>query len=255
MGRNKKYPDAEKTIATFFATVSDSYNHPGAGEMIQDGHKSQALLAEEFGISRLKVRKILITTGDLTYSETAHIQRLLTAGKTKKQAVEELGMALSTLNSLLPYDKGVYNLADVSNYAGNSKVYRERKSAVSELHDHLHSSDASVYLWRCVIAFQGYPFVTSGRGDRPGTRFKYEVSQASSGGGHHYQGEQVEDFGNEIFIHRAGEAGVDWQKSISRSSVDYALQVALEGDVKGTKSLKIYGSSYVYSMFKRFGLV
>lgn len=255
MGRHKKYPDAEKTIATFFATVSDSYNHPGAGEMSQDGHKSQALLAEEFGISRLKVRKILITTGDLTYSETRLIQELLATGMKKSDACEQLNMAISTLNSFLPYDKGVYNLSEVSNYAENSKVYRERKAAVSELHDHLHSSDASVYLWRCICLFQGYPFVTSGRGDRPGTRFKYEVSQASSGGGHHYQGEQVEGFGNEIFIYRTGEAVVDGQKSISRSSVDYALQVALEGDVKGPKSLKIYGSSYVYSMFKRFGLV
>lgn len=255
MGRNKKYPDAEATVNAFYTAVSDSYNHPGAGEMSQEGHKSQALLAEEFGISRLKVRKILITTGDMHYPETVRIQSLLATGKTKMQAGEELGMAISTLNSFLPYDKGVYNLADVSNYAENSKVYRERKAAVVELHDHLHSSDASVYLWRCICLFQEYPFVTSGRGDRPGTRFKYEVSQASSGGGHHYQGEQVEGFGNEIFIHRAGEADVNGQKSISRSSVDYALQIALEGDVKGPKSLKIYGSSYVYSMFKRFGLV
>jgi len=45
------------------------------------------------------------------------------------------------------------------------------------------------------------------------------------------------------------------EKSISRSSVDYALQIALEGNVAGPKALKIYGSSYVYSLFQRFGLV
>lgn len=252
MGRHKKYPDAEKTIATFFATVSDSYNHPSAGEMSQDGHKSQALLAEEFGISRLKVRKILITTGDLTYSETAHIQRLLTAGKTKKQAGEELGMAISTLNSFLPYDKGVYNLTDVSNYAENSKVYRERKAAVADFHDHLELPDVSAWLWRCVFLFQGYPFTTSCRGSRDGVKFKYEVSKAGGAGGRKYDGEGVEGYGNELWIVQNGEKR---EKSISRSSVDYALQIALEGDVKGPKQLKIYGASYVYSLFKRFGLV
>ena len=38
------------------------------------------MLAEEFGISRLKVRKILITTGEVVYPETKRIQELLAAG-------------------------------------------------------------------------------------------------------------------------------------------------------------------------------
>lgn len=252
MGRHKKYPDAEKTIATFFATVSDSYNHPGAGEMSQDGHKSQALLAEEFGISRLKVRKILITTGDIHYPETTRIQQLLASGMKKADACEHLNMAISTLNSFLPYDKGVYNLTDVSNYAENSKVYRERKAAVADLHDYLELPDVSVCLWRCVCLFQGYPFTTSGRGSRDGVKFKYEVSKAGGAGGRKYDGEGVEDYGNELWIIHNGEKR---EKSISRSGVDYALQIALEDDVKGPKQLKIYGSSYVYSLFKRFGLV
>ena len=85
-----------------------------------------------------------------------------------------------------------------------------------------------------------------------GTRFKYEVSQSSSSGGHHYQGEQVEGFGNELWITKNGERA---EKSINSGSVDCALQIALEKKVKGPKSLKIYGSSYVYSIFNRFGLV
>lgn len=93
MGRCKKYPDAEKVISTFCSSVSDAYNHPGAGEMSRDGQESINLLAEEFCISRLKVRKILITTWALTYAETARIQQLLNQGKTKKDACERLNMA------------------------------------------------------------------------------------------------------------------------------------------------------------------
>ena len=80
MPRPRKYPDAEKTIAAFFASISDAFNHPGTDERSLDGHKPINLLAEEFGISRLKVRKILITTGDLHYPETTRIQRLLKSG-------------------------------------------------------------------------------------------------------------------------------------------------------------------------------
>lgn len=82
MGRHKKYPDAENTIGAFYAAVSDSYRHPSSEEVgVENGRKSINQLAEEFGISRLKVRKILITTGDVTYPATRTIETLLAAGK------------------------------------------------------------------------------------------------------------------------------------------------------------------------------
>lgn len=248
MGRHKKYPDAEAVISAFYSSVSDAYNHPSAWERNQDGKKSINLLAEEFDISRLKVRKILITTGDVVYPETKRIQQLLAAGKTKKEVCLQLNIAIATLNSFLTYDKGVYNLTDVSNYAENCKVYRARKGAVQML----QSYPSSVQLWKCVCLFQGYPFTTSGRVNRTGVKFKYEVSEAGGAGGRHYDGSDVDGFGNELWIIKNGERA---EKSISRSSVDYALQIALEGDVTGPTQLKIYGRSYVYSLFRRFGLV
>lgn len=248
MGRHKKYPDAEAVISAIYSSVSDAYNHPSVGERNQDGKKSMTLLAEEFGISRLKVRKILITTGDVFYSETKRIQQLLAAGMTKKEVCAQLNIAIATLNSFLPYDKGVYNLTDVSNYAENCKVYRARKGAV----DDLRSDQTSIQLWRCICLFAGYPFTTSGRGSKTGTRFTYEVSKPTTGGGRRYAGESVEGYGNELWIIRDGQRA---EKSISRSSVDYALHIALAGNVTGPKQLKIYGSSYVYSLFRRFGLL
>ena len=274
MPRPKKYPDAEKTIAAFFSSVSDAYNHPAAGECEhptpatstehsrEEGgaHKTQALLAEEFGISRLKVRKILITTGDLHYPETTRIQRLLKSGKSKKDACAELEIAISTLNSFLPYEKGVYNLTDVSIYAESSRVYRERKEAVANLAYAIQYGtfeEQSYQLWKTVVLFAGYPFVTSGRGSRDGVKFKYEVSAPGEKGGRHYDGASVDGFGNELWIVRAGQRA---EKSISRSSVDYALHITLEAkergeSITGPKQLKIYGASYAFALFRRFGLV
>lgn len=154
-----------------------------------------------------------------------------------------------------PYEKGVYNLADVSNAAEICRVYRERKEAVAQLQEEIGSGsveDQSYVLWKAICLFSGYPFRTSGRGTRAGANFKYEVSKAPGNSGRRYEGENVEGFGNELWIIQNGEKK---EKSISRSSVDYALKVVTETEVSGPKQLKVYGSSYVYSMFRRFGLI
>ncbi len=257
MGRHKKYPDAENTIAAFYTAVSDSYRNPGTGEeaSVKTGRKSINLLAEEFGISRLKVRKILITTGDLTYPATQTIQELLAEGKSKAEICRQLKMAIATLNSMLPYEKGVYNLSDVSNAAENCRIYRERKAAVTELQEKIENGnvgDHRLALWKCICLFSGYPFRTSGRGTRAGAKFKYIVSKEPGNSGRRYEGETVPDFGNELWIIQNGEKR---EKSITRSSVDYALKIVMETAVSGPKQLKIYGSSYVWAIFKRFGLI
>lgn len=247
MGRKPKYENPQLIIDSFFNAISDSYRHPGSGDEVGDvpGRKKQELLAEEFGISRIKVRKVLITTGDIT-PPTA-ITSLSSSGLKIDEIAQKLNMSKSTVNSWVGYSKGVYGL-DVSAAADRTAIYRARKAALAELKEKMDG----VSLWNCVCLFSGYPFTTSGRGSAPGKKFTYSVAEAGGAGGHHYAGEEVEGFGNELFIVQNGEKR---DKGISRSSVDYALKIALEGDVKGPKALKIYGSSYVYALFVRFGLI
>lgn len=47
------------------------------------------------------------------------------------------------------------------------------------------------------------------------------------------------------------------KKSITRSSVKVALKVMLEnkGNISGPKKLGVFGASYLYPMFLRFGLI
>ena len=116
-------------MQAFYDAVSESYNHPATGEKVGNvpGKKKQELLAEEFGLSRIKVRKILITTGDLVYKETGDIESLLREGMSVSEAAEKLKIAVSTANSFLPYTKGVYKLSEVSAAAERTHLYRERK--------------------------------------------------------------------------------------------------------------------------------
>jgi len=247
MGRRPKYENPDQTIQAFMESVSDSYRHPASGDEAGDvsGRKKQELLAEEFGISRIKARKILVTTGDVVTPQA--IKEMMAGGLKIDEIAQKLNMSKSTVNSWVGYSKGVYGL-NVSAAADRTKLYRERKSAVAELKEEMNG----LALWKAVCLFAGYPFTTSGRKTKDGVKgrekFKYTVSELGSAGGRHYDGEEVEGDGNELFIN--GRV-----KGISRSSVDYAFQIALEGEVKGPKQLRIYGASYVYSLFVRFGLI
>ena len=247
MPRKPKYINPDQTIEDFYASVSDAYNSPGEGEQGRDGKKKQELVAEEFSISRIKVRKILITTGDLTYPETRQIQELLASDKKMEEVCEILKMAPSTVNSLLPHSKGIYGL-DVSAAADRTELYRARKAAVEELKD---AVKYGVELWKAICIFAGYPFSTSGCSGKGGIKFKYTVSTPGGSGGRHYDGECVDGYGNEMWVDGK-------EKSISRSTVERAMKTAMEmeGKVPGPKALNVPGAhSYLYPIFVRFGVV
>ena len=187
------------------------------------------------------------------------ILKLRSEGKSVKEMCEITGLSYTSVQGYLPH-KSVYGLDTMSAECERIRVFRTRRRAVEELNAHLSLPDASVYLWRCVIAFQAYPFLTSGRGDRAGTRFTYEVSKPSTGGGRRYAGETVEGYGNEMWITTLPDK-VRKEKSISRSTVDLALKNALtvqaqEGFVSGPKKLNVPGAgSYLYPMLVRFGVI
>lgn len=267
MGRKPKYPNSQEIIIAFMESVSDSYRHPGSGDEVGDvpGRKKQELLAEEFEMSRIKVRKILITTGDIIYPQTQQIQTLIKSEMSIGAVAEKMGISISSVNSLLPYSKGVYGL-DVSAAADRTLLYRVRKQIIIELKDAIQTGDWSLELWKAICLFQNYAFFTAGRkrkngeaesnrGSVPGKKYKYSVSKEGGAGGRRYAGESVEGYGNEMWITTAeGEK----KKSISRSTVELAVKNALAagGVVKGPKALNVPGAhSYLYPILVRFGVI
>lgn len=219
-------------------------------------------IAEETTISPAKLRKLLITAGErdhTTYFSSPMADAILSlyhSESTVKDIMKQTGLSYTSVQGYLPHKKIIYSLDTMSAECERIRRFRVRRLALDTFHAHIGLPDQSLYLWKAVIAFQGYPFKTSGRGSREGVKFTYEVSKCGSAGRRHYEGEQVEGYGNEIFIRRAGEAGVEGQKSISRSTVDLALKNAGEKKIKGPKALGIPGAgSYLYPMFIRFGVI
>ena len=231
-GRPKKKPtyNEEIIMQEFLSVISDAYLTGRTGR--QESSRSELSLrqlAAEFDISLMKARKLLITAGIYHTEISDRINELRAEGKSIEQIMEITGLKRSSVHSYLPYTKSIYNLQELSLYAERSRLYRLRKKAVESLARVNLQRDASLEddLWEAVRVFAGYRFVTA-----KGLGFRYIVS------------------GNEIVVDRK-------KKTIVRSSVNIALQKVLDkrGRISGPKELGVYGDSYLYPMFQRFGLI
>ena len=256
MGRKQKHPEHKERAEALMNTLLDEV----VSLWTSEEEPELKAVAEEVEISPSKLRKLLITAAERDHasyfsSPTADaVLRMSREGKSVVEIRAATGLSYTSVQGYLPH-KSVYGLDTMSAECERIRVFRTRRRAVEELNAHLSLPDASVYLWRCVIAFQGYTFITSGRGSRQGTKFTYEVSKSGSAGGRHYEGELVEGYGNEMWITTLPDK-VRKEKSISRSTVDLALRTALKKEIKGPKALGIPGAaSYLYPMFIRFGVI
>lgn len=180
-----------------------------------------------------KVKKLLITHGDIRYTETDQIIKMQRQGMRISEIAKRMGMSTKTVNTYLPYCKVVYKLDDISQNAERVKKYQQRKKATERLRTEM-TDDA---LWDCVVAFEGYPFHTV-----KGLPFTYTV-----GIGRHGKATR------EIRIDRCQAS-----KSLVWSSVRLAFDKAIrmEGNIERPKAIgDIRGISYLYSMLWRFGVI
>lgn len=256
-GRPRKKPDynAEQQLEDLLAAVADAYLNPE--ELLfadKNGHTQLKLLAEQFQMTPLKIRKLLITAEVYQSSEPAkaelpqRIAQMKADGMALEAIMRELNLSRASIHSYLPYSKGAYKTKTVSCNADRVRIYRERKDAVVKLQEVLKKikgwnqtkewdqnevqsrtalEEIEMQLWNTLLLFQAYPFQTS-----KGLKFTYSIK------------------GNELFVTRK-------EKSITRSTILMAFQKALslEGFVSGPKKLGIFGASYLYPIFMRIGVI
>lgn len=206
-------------------------------------------VADELNTTILRTRKLLITAEYYSTETSRLVQSLTNAGVGTEEIMAATGLKRASINSYLPYKNLAFNLDQTTVNADRHKLFRRRLKAVDELRLHSNLPNEMEYLWRAIIAFEDYPFKTSGRGRREGVRFKYTVSKTGGSGGRHYDGTSVDGYGNEIWIEGK-------EKSISRSTVELGYKKAREMEiVKGPKALGLPGSgSYLYPIFLRLGV-
>lgn len=98
-------------------------------EIIEIYNKTDSLreTAAICGINWQKVRKILITAGKYENEITDKIAELHKMGLNNDEIAHRLNIARGSLNSYLPYEKGIYNLTDPSDNALKIRKYRKNK--------------------------------------------------------------------------------------------------------------------------------
>ena len=231
MERNKKKPeyDAEKIMNEFISSVADCYLTSG----VDQRDNSIRSIAEEFNITPLKVRKILITAGVFSTDISDEVNDLFSRGKSILEIQRITGLGRASVYSYLPYKKVIYNTSEVSLNAERLKKYRERKCVIAKLTEVLYNGDIQIVanvLWDTLVVFQNYPFKTV-----KGLCYTYEIK------------------GNEIFFDRKS-------KSVTRSTVNIALEKALKLkadniEITGPKKIGCFGASYLYPVFIRIGVI
>lgn len=224
MGRAKKNPeyDPERVMEQFTNCIVDAY---GTGT----DNNSLRKISEQFGITLMKTRKILITAGVYHTEISDQINSLREDNWSISDIMKETGLSRSSVHSYLPYTKVIYNAEELSLYAWRCRTYRKRKLAVQKLKSCMGESIEILEetLWNTIKVFSGYFFETA-----DGERFCYSVS------------------GDEMLIAQSEEL-------ISKASVNLTLEEILElnGKVSSLKKLKVPGAGYLYPVFLRFGLI
>lgn len=235
MARPRKRPDynQDSLEKQLIDMIVEEYQCISDSVLDVDGHRQLKEIAEEFGLSTNKIRKILITAGVFETDTSLLVNKLYAEGKSIIEIQKCTGLCASSVRGYLPYRKSVYKMEEKTLLAERLIRYRVRKNGVEELQCVLrdnHYQEAKDKLWEVLALFDGYAFYTV-----RGRMFRYTIK------------------GNEIFVNRK-------EKSITRSSFDYAFDVVIklksEGAViEGPKMIGCFGDSYIYSIFVRLGVI
>ena len=234
MGRQRKKPEYNPEIIQQEMIEITKELYLGRRESSNKKRNTLSSVAEELDISIAKVIKLLITGGAYMPEKARRVNELYSTGLTVAEIQNKLGVSRATVQSYLPYRKGVYSAKETSVNADRIRIYRERCKCIEDLQD----EPTEESLWNAVVLFQEYPFYTSS-----GLPFSYVLKEGRDGTPN-----------KELVVNRRQES-----KTLAWSSVILAFHKALEmrgGVVERPKGLgDIRGISYVYPMLYRFGII
>ena len=124
MPAHKRKPNYNptSTMQELMTAVCDYYGDPVDDRKEKDAdHVSLHDVADEFDITVMKARKLLITGGLYSTAISRRVQGLHAQGLTVAQITEETGLKRASINSYLPYAHIIYNLPDISIKAERQK--------------------------------------------------------------------------------------------------------------------------------------
>lgn len=237
MARKKKKPhyNAEVIDQNLLDQVAAAYtNIMKCSTLDESSYHLIELVARDFDMSPMKMRKLLITAGAYQSDTSDRIIRLKNDGYSTEDIQRITGLSRSTVNGYLPYSKVIYKNIESSVGADRVKLLRQRRKACNTLQDSLSEEK----LWECMVMYQGYKFYTAS-----GLPFQYTIKIGRNG-----------KYTREFIIDRRTES-----KTLTWSSILLAFDNAVkkQGEIiTRPKDLgDIRGVSYIYPIFHRLGII
>ena len=237
--KSRKPGGGRKKLKPEYDAGKNLKNQIEAAVVLYEEECSLQSIADALALNPIKVRKLLITAGvyesDVaeevqdTFEEYRETQDYKTA---ILSTANTLQLSKSSVTSYLPYQKGVYfpGTADkekISVGAERQRRYRAMKR--------WRADPTEENFWGVVMAYAGVKFKTYS-----GLSFSYEVRKGRNG-----------EYTKELWIDRREKS-----KSLAWSSVLLALSNIKGEVVDRPKALgDIWGVTYIYGMFYRFGLI
>lgn len=160
----KKKNNMEELSQQVLEAVTDAYLNPTEDTADENGKMSLNVLADEFSMSRIKLRKLLITAGVYETQISLKVNELYNSGKTIKEIQTITGLSAASVSGYLPYQKTIYNLEESTLVAERLRKYRNRKAAVHQLATAIEDGDLGNIketLWNALVTFEEYPFKTA----------------------------------------------------------------------------------------------
>ena len=153
MARPKKKPeyDSDQMAQQIMEAVTDAYLNPPQGMEDDAGHMQLNQLAEEFSMTPLKVRKLLITTGAYQTAISKAVNMLFREGKSVAEIQELTNLSRASVQSYLPYSKTVYKMEERTLLAERLQKYRSRKAAADRIVEAMASEASSPFFFAWAI--------------------------------------------------------------------------------------------------------
>ena len=242
MGRKRKKPNYNSIQVNqeLLDKVAQSYDLilRNTGELVNTLDTSTyqliELVAKEYDVSPMKMRKLLITAGMYKNETSEFIMELKNDGHNAIEIQHITGLSRSTVNGYLPYSKVIYKNTESSVGADRVRLLRKRRKACKELQEELTDNK----LWECMELHQGFKFNTVS-----GLAFTYSIKHGRDG-----------SYTKEFIIDRRSEC-----KPLTLSSIMLAFHNVIELKGKMIHSPKdlgdIRGISYIFPVLYHFGVI
>ena len=242
MGRKRKKPnynaiqidqDLLDKVAQTYALILRS-NEKLVNALDSTSYQLIEMTAKEYGVSSMKMRKLLITAGVYKNETSGFIMELKNDGYNVNEIQQITGLSRSTVNGYLPYSKVIYKNTESSVGADRARLLRKRRKNCKELQEELTDNK----LWECMELHQGFKFNTVS-----GLAFTYSIKHGRDG-----------SYTKEFIIDRRTES-----KPLTWSSIMLAFHNAIE--LKGEMIYRpqdlgdIRGVSYIFPVLYYFGVI